>query len=328
MKLLVLGGTQFVGRHLVEAALRRGHQTTLFHRGRTNPGLFPEAEEILGDRDGGLGALRDGKWDAVLDVNGYVPRLVRDSARLLRNSVERYLFVSTLSVLGNPGIPNQDEGAVLADPPPASVEEITKDTYGGLKAACEAVVESELPARNTIIRPGFIVGPWDHTGRFNYWLRRFSEGGEMLAPGDPAAPIQFIDVRDLAAFVVGMAESKATGIYHATGPQDSWTWRRLFDECRAVTGRDTRITWVSEEFLESRGTQPSELPMWVGSDASGIERTSSREGIAAGLVFRPVAATIRDILDWDAEHGRRDVGMTGERERELLAAWKETAARR
>ncbi len=327
MKLLVLGGTQFVGRHFVEAALGSGHRVTLFHRGRTNPGLFPKAEEILGDRDGGLGALADGKWDAVIDVNGYLPRLVRDSARVLKSRVERYVFVSTLSVLADPSIPNQDEAAPLAAPPAPAVEEVTKETYGGLKAACEAAVESEVPGRALVIRPGFIVGPWDHTGRFNYWLRRFSDGAEMLAPGDSSAPIQFIDARDLAAFVLKMAESKSVGIYHAAGPRDAWTWSRLFDECRAITRSDTRVTWVGEEFLESRGMQPSELPMWVGSDASGIMRADSRKAIAAGLLLRPVAATIRDILAWDSKHGRIDVGMTRERERELLAAWEEAAVR-
>lgn len=323
MKLLVLGGTQFVGRHVVEAALSRGHQVTLFHRGRTHPGLFPEAEEILGDRDGGLGALKGRKWDAVIDVNGYFPRLVRDSARLLKGSVERYIFVSTLSVLANPSIPNQDEKATLATPPDSSVEEITKDTYGGLKAACETAVESEMPGRTIVIRPGFIVGPWDHTGRFNYWLRRFGEGGEMLVPGDPGAPVQFIDVRDLAAFILRMAESKGTGIYHAVGPRNEWTWSRLFDECRAATGGDACVTWVTEEFLESRGVKPSELPMWVGSDGQGLTRTDSRKALAAGLSLRPVADTIRDTLEWDEKHGRRDVGMPPDRERELLAAWKD-----
>jgi nucleoside-diphosphate-sugar epimerase len=327
MKLLILGGTRFLGRHMAEAALRGGCEVTLFHRGQTNPGLFPAAEELLGDRDGGLGALGDRVWDSVIDVNGYVPRLVRDSARRLKDRTERYVFVSTLSVLGNPAIPNQDEGAALAKPPDASVEEITKDTYGGLKAACEIAVQGEIPGRALIVRPGFVVGPWDYTGRFNYWLRRFKEGGEMLVPGEPSGPLQFIDVRDLAEFVVKMARSKGTGIYHAVGPREPLSWGALFDECRAVTRSDTRVTWIREEILESLGVQPSELPMWVGSDARGIMRSDFRNAVAAGLTFRPVAETVRDVLDWDAKHGRTDVGLDRARERELLSAWKESLSR-
>jgi len=327
MNLLVLGGTQFVGRHIVETALHGGCQVTLFHRGRTNPGLFPGTEELLGDRDGGLGALGDRRWDSVIDVNGYLPRLVRDSARYLKSRVERYVYVSTLSVLGNPALPNQNESAALAKPPDASVEEITKDTYGGLKAACETAVQSEVPGRTLIVRPGYIVGPWDHTGRFNYWLRRFSEGGEMLVPGDPAGPLQFIDVRDLAAFVVKMTQSKATGIYHAVGPPEPFSWGGLFDECRAITHSDTRVTWIDEEILESLGVQPTELPMWVGSGARGIMSADARKALEAGLKLRPVSETVRDVLNWDVRHGRRDVGLTAARERELLEARKESSSR-
>ena len=319
MKLLVLGGTQFVGRHIVEAALARGHEVTLFHRGKTNPGLFTGAEEILGDRDGGLAPLRGRTWDAVLDVNGYVPRLVRDSVRLFSESGTRYLFISTLSILADLSVANQDESAPRAAFEDVSTEEITNTTYGPLKAACEAVLESETGGRSVILRPGFIVGPWDHTGRFNYWLRRAGEGGEMLVPGSPDSPIQFIDARDLAAFTLLAAEAKKTGTYHVVGPRDAFTWSRLFEECRRVTGKSASITWVAEDFLDARGVT---LPMrFFGYD--GLARTKCSKAIAEGLSFRPASETIRDTLEWDAVHGRRDVGLTPERERELLAAWSE-----
>ncbi len=319
MKVLVLGGTQFVGRHIVGAALARGHEVTLFHRGKTNPGLFTGAEEILGDRDGGLAPLRGRTWDAVLDVNGYVPRLVRDSVRLFSESGTRYLFISTLSVLADLRAPNQDESAPRTAFEDVSTEEITNDSYGPLKAACEAVLEAETGGRSAILRPGFIVGPWDHTGRFNYWLRRAGEGGEMLVPGSPDSPIQFIDARDLAAFTLLAAETKKSGTYHVVGPRDAFTWGRLFEECRRVTGKNTATTWVAEDFLDARGVT---LPMrFYGLD--GLARTNCSKAIAEGLAFRPASETIRDTLEWDAVHGRRDVGLTPERERELLAAWSE-----
>jgi len=320
MKLLVLGGTQFVGRHIVEAALARGHAVTLFHRGQTNPGLFPQTQEILGDRDGGLGALRGGTWDAVIDVNGYVPRLVGDSVRALSGAAGYYVFISTLSVLADYTIPDQDERAPRVPFKNISTEEITGETYGPLKAACEAEVEKGAAGRYAILRPGFIVGPWDHTGRFNYWLRRASEGGTMLAPGDSTAPVQFIDARDLAAFVLRSAEAKKTGTFHAVGPREPWTWGALFQECGRTTGVDMNVVWVPEKFLDACGIKPGELPMrFRGAD--GLSRTSSARAIAEGLAFRPVGDTVRDTLAWNSLHGRRDVGLTPERERELLSAW-------
>jgi len=320
MKVLVLGGTQFVGRHIVEAALARGHDVTLFHRGRTNPGLFPGAQEVLGDRDGGLGALRGGAWDQVLDVNGYVPRLVRDSVRALSGAAGRYLYISTLSVMADHSMGGQTESSPRVSHENVATEEITGETYGPLKAACEAVVEKEAPEW-TILRPGFIVGPWDHTGRFAYWLRRASEGGTMLVPGPPEAPIQFIDARDLAAFAILAVEGKKRGTYHCVGPREALTWGGLFQECRRVTGAETRVAWVPEKFLDACGIQPGELPMrFHGGD--GLMRTSSAKAIAEGLTFHPVGETIRDTLAWDSLHGRRDIGLTPERERELLLAWE------
>jgi len=326
MKILVLGGTQFVGRHIVEAALARGHAVTLFHRGKTNPGLFPGTHEILGDRDGGLGALQGGTWDVAIDVNGYVPRLVRDSVRALAASAGHYVFISTLSVLADHSRSGQDESSPRASFEKVATEEITGESYGPLKAACEAEVEKGASGRHAILRPGFIVGPWDHTGRFNYWLRRASEGGTMLVPGSPAAPVQFIDARDLAAFVLLVAEAGKRGTYHAVGPREPWTWEGLFQEVIRVAGAETRIAWVPEDFLDQHGLRPGELPMRFRG-AEGLSRTSSAKAIAEGLAFRPVADTIRDTLAWDSLHGRRDVGLSAEREGELLSAWERAEER-
>ena len=325
MKILVLGGTQFLGRHIVEAALRSGHRVTLLHRGRTNPGLFPDAEEFLADRDGGLGVLRGRGWDATIDVNGYVPRLVSDSTQLLAGSIERYVFISTLAAYADRSVPNKDERAPLRPPIDASVEEITNDTYAPLKVACERRAEAEMPGRVLIVRPGFIVGPCDHTGRFTYWLRRASKGGEMLAPGEPDRPLQFIDARDLAAFVIRLTEEKAVGAMNATGPRDPYTWERLFEDCRRASGNGATVTWVSEAFLEEKGVAGSELPMWVGSAANGLMRTDCRKAFAAGLALRPVTETIRDTLAWDLAHPVPGVGLSAEREREVLAAWRASA---
>ena len=319
MKLLVLGGTQFVGRRIVEAALERGHAVTLFHRGKTNPGLFPETEEILGDRDGGLGALQGRTWDTILDVNGYVPRLVRDSVRALTGDPgTRYLFISTLSVLASFTIPHQTEATARVSFEGLDTETITNETYGPLKAACEDVVEREVSGRHVILRPGFIVGPWDHTGRFNYWLRRFSEGGTMLVPGTEDSPVQVIDARDLGAFAIHAVETKKTGTYHTIGPRGHLSWGELFEETRRVTGATTRVEYVAEEFLSARGVT---LPMRFHA-MDGLERTSPAKALAEGLTFRPLADTIRETLEWDREHGRRDVGLTPEREQELLAEWE------
>jgi 2'-hydroxyisoflavone reductase len=302
---------------MVEAALARGHSVTLFHRGKTNPGLFPDAEEILGDRDGGLSALHGRSWDVVLDVNGYVPRLVRDTVHLLGASADtHYVFVSTLSVLADPGLAGQTESTTRHSFAGLDTETITNETYGPLKAACEDVVEREAVSY-AILRPGFIVGPWDHTGRFNYWLRRASEGGTMLAPGTAGSPVQFIDARDLGAFTILVAEARKRGLYHTVGPRGPLTWGGLFEECKRVTGATTRVEYVAEEFLAARGVT---LPM-RHSGIDGMEQTSIAKAIAEGLTFRPVAEIIGETLKWDAAHGRRDVGLTRERERELLNEW-------
>lgn len=336
MKLLMIGGTQFLGRHLVEAATARGHEVTLFNRGQHDPQLFPELEKLRGDRDGNLDALRGRRWDAVIDTCGFVPRVVSDSAELLAGAVERYVFISTLSVYADFSRPVEDESAPLATTPDESAEEVTGANYGALKALCERAVEDALPGRALTIRPGLIVGPHDTTVRFVYWPRRVARGGEVLAPGNPEGQVQFIDARDLAAWTVRMVEEGRAGVYNANGPGYRLTMKRVLDECKAIIGGDARFTWVGQSFLLEAGVEPwSELPLWMPEDDGKFRyflAVGSGKAIEAGLTFRPLEETIRDTLAWDAipdkppatdRHGVliADKTLRPERESELLRAW-------
>ncbi len=329
MRLLVLGGTVFLGRAVVEAALADGHEITIFTRGRTNPELFPEVEKLLGDRDGALGPLADGAWDAVIDTSGFVPRIVRQSAELLHGA-RRYVFVSSVSVYADFRTPPDETSAVAELADPAS-EEVMRD-YGALKAACEQVVEEIYGVdRAVIVRPGLIVGPHDPTGRFTYWPRRIAEGGRVLAPGRPDAPVQVIDVRDLGEWLVTLADRGPSGVFNAVGPAEPLTFGGLLDACRAATGSDAAPVWVDDEPLLAAGVEPwTELPLWLPSgDDSGMAQTSHARAIAAGLRFRPLEETILATLEWDASVGGepprqadgryRAQTLTRERERELLA---------
>jgi 2'-hydroxyisoflavone reductase len=332
MKLLILGGTMFLGRHLAEQALAAGHELTLFTRGRRNPELFPQAEKLLGDRDGKLEALDGRRWDAVIDTCGYVPRIVRQSARLLAPAVSHYTFISSISVYADFKTPGAGESyplAMLADP---AVETVDGETYGGLKVLCEAAVRDELPGRALIIRPGLIVGPFDPTDRFTWWPARVARGGEVLAPGSPERIIQFIDVRDLAGWTLRMVERRATGAYNATGLEPPCTMGRLLQESREVSRGDASITWVDERFLLEAGVAPwSELPIWIPDDPenAGFHATGIAKALEAGLTFRPVRETIRDTLAWDAARsggtpaGERPwkAGLPPEKEQDLLARW-------
>ena len=325
MRLLILGGTRFVGRHLVSAALARGHGVTLFHRGQTNPGLHANVERVLGDRDGGLGVLAGRTFDAVVDVSGYFPRIVGASARAFADSVRRYLFVSTISVYAEP-MPrgaNEDAAVATTDKP----EEETLASYGALKALCETVVRETYGDRATIVRPGLVVGPHDYTGRFTYWPRRLARGGEVLAPGDPAAPIQMMDARDMATFMVDLLEKDVAGTFHATGPEEPLTLGATLERiARAVDG-DARLTWVSEEFLRAEGVEPwMQMPLWVHEKSQPFLTLDNSRAMAAGLRFRPVEDTARDTLAWEratpASALPTDGTLKPEREKVLLEAWK------
>ncbi|MDP9373627.1 MAG: SDR family oxidoreductase [Chloroflexota bacterium] len=327
MKLLILGGTLFLGRHLVDVALARGHEVTLFNRGRTAPDLFPDLERLRGDRDGDLAALRGRRWDAVVDTSGRLPRHVRASAGTLAGGVARYIFISTISVYAGFSRPGMDESAPTGTLADEESEEQTGATYGPLKALCEREAEAAMPGRTLVLRPGLIVGPHDPTDRFTYWPRRVARGGEVLAPGRPDRPVQFIDARDLAGWAVRMAETGGTGVYNATGPADPLTLGRLLDACNEVGGGDARFTWVDEGFLLAEGVGPwMELPLWVPDtpEMAGFAAVDCRKAIAAGLTFRPLADTIRATLDWDATRSSNHewrAGLAPAREAHLLAAW-------
>lgn len=327
MKLLILGGTVFVGRHLVDAACRSGHEVSLFNRGQHNPDLHPDVEKLRGDRAGDLDALEGRRWDAVIDTSGYIPRVVRASAELLAGAVDHYTFISTLSVYSDVGTPGIDEHAKLGTLADETVEEVTGETYGSLKVLCERAVEQAFADRAFIPRPGLIVGPHDPTDRFTYWPHRVAGGGEVLAPDPPEATIQFIDVRDIAEWTIRMVEARQAGIYNATGPDYVLTMGRLLEECRVVAGIDARFTWIDGRFLIEAGVMPwTDLPIWVGDgeDARGFHAVDCSKAIAAGLAFRPLAETIGETIAWDATRPA-DIewraGLKAEREVELLSAW-------
>jgi len=334
-RILILGGTGFLGPAVVEAARARGHALTLFNRGKTRPELFPDVEKLRGDRDPdkdeGLAALRGRKWDAVVDTSGYYPRMVGASARLLAPNVKQYLFISSVSAYASDKTPHEDERgptATLADP---TVESMGKDYefYGGLKRACEEAAEAAMPGRVANIRPGYIVGPDDRSDRFTYWPVRFDRGGEMLAPGTPEDPLQLIDVRDLARWLVLLIEGNVTGVFNAVGPGAPWTMGAMLDTCRKVSGKDTKVTWVPADFLEKQGeTGDVRLPIYMpptGASA-GTHLRSNAKAVKAGLTFRPVEDTVRDTLAWfkglpEERRAKMRAGLPPEREVELLALW-------
>lgn len=333
MKILILGGTHFLGRHLAEAVLTRGHELTLFNRGKTNPGLFPAAGELRGDRDGQLDALRGKSWDAVIDTCGYVPRLVRASAELLADSVHRYTFISSISVYADLSRPGVDESGSLHSLADETTEQVTGETYGGLKALCEQAAEAAMPGRVLSVRAGLIVGPHDPTGRFTYWPRRVARGGEVLAPGRPDRRVQFVDVRDLAVWIITMIERGESGTYNATGPREPLAIGELLDVCRTVTGGDATFVWVSEAFLKEKGVVPyAELPLWIPEELAGFGEVDCRRAFALGLTTRPLADTVRDTFDWDATHPSSSPSSSGlrgksgsmpaDREQDLLRDWR------
>src|SRR5262245_31624396 len=265
MKLLILGGTLFLGRHLIEAALARGHTLTLFNRGQTNPDLFPDVEKLRGDRGGNLDALAKRRWDAVIDTSGYVSHKVRASAERLADAVDLYVFISSISVYSDFSRPGLDETAPVARLAAGVTEdEGDGETYGARKVLCEEAVRKILPDQTLIVRPGIIVGPHDPLGRFTYWVRRVAQGGEVLAPAPPDAAIQLIDVRDLARWIIQLVEQKRAGIFNATGPERPLTFRQMLETCAAAAGSQAQFSWVDEPFLLGQGVKPySDLPLWI-----------------------------------------------------------------
>jgi len=326
MNILIIGGTRFLGRHLVDSALSRGHQVTLFNRGKSNPDLFPNIETIIGDREHDINKLSGRTWDAVIDTCGYVPRIVRKSGVGLERSVGRYVFISSISayddaILTKVGIDESDAVGKLKD---ETVEVITGETYGPLKALCEKTILDLYGERGLVVRPGLIVGPNDPTDRFTYWPVRVAKGGDVLAPEKPEVPVQIIDVRDLSEFIIKLIEDKASGIYNATGPDYELTFGAMLETCKQVSLSDANIHWASVEFLEQNKVAPwSDMPVWVpdNEENQGFSRVNISKGIKAGMKFRPLEDTVRDTLAWvgtrPTDHEWR-AGLKSEREQELL----------
>src|SRR6184192_2288298 len=334
LRILILGGTGFTGPYQVRYALSRGHKVTTFNRGKTHPGELPmEVEQLIGDRNGQLEALKNRQWDVAIDNPTTLQGWVRDAAQILKGNVERYVFISTISVYADTSN-GVDETAPLAkydglDPYKETLEAMRASgykTYGPLKALSEQEAEKWFPGQTLIIRPGLIVGPGDETDRFTYWPVRINRGGEVLAPGSPADPVQFIDARDLAEWTIRMAENRETGIYNATGPAKPLGIGGMLDGIKAALKSNATFTWVTEDFLTQQKVEPwSDMPVWTGKE-SGVARAKIDRALSKGLTFRPLAETARDTLTWFKSlprdrQGKLRAGLTLEREMEVLNAW-------
>ena len=334
LRILILGGTGFTGPYQVRYALSRGHKVTTFNRGKTHPGELPsEVEQLIGDRNGKLDALKGRKWDVAIDNPTTLPAWVRGAAEILKGNVARYVLISTISVYADTS-KGVDETAPLAkyegaDPYKETLEAMKASgykTYGPLKALSEKEAEKWFPGKTLIIRPGLIVGPRDETDRFTYWPVRLDRGGEVLAPGAPTDPVQFIDARDLAEWTIRMAENRETGIYNATGPAKPLGIGEMLDQIKGALKSDAKFTWVPAEFLKQQKVEAwSDMPVWAG-DELGLARTNITRALAKGLTFRPLAETTRDTLSWfksqpQDRQSKLHAGLTPEREAEVLAAW-------
>ena len=337
LRILILGGTGFTGPFQVRYALERGHKVTVFNRGKSHPGELPkEVEQLFGDRNGQLDALKNRQWDVAIDNPTSVPVWVRDAGQILKGNVDRYVFISTISVYGDASKSNLDESASLAkytgeDAMKESRESIVASKYqlyGPLKALSEQEAEKWFPKQTLIIRPGLIVGPRDETDRFTYWPVRIDRGGEVLAPGDPGDPVQFIDGRDLAEWVIRMVEQRETGIFNATGPAKTLGVGAMLEGIKSADSSKANFTWVNTDFLEAQKVAPwSDMPVWVPprGEEAGMGRINIQRALAKGLTFRPLAVTARDTLAWfksqPAERQKLKAGITPEREAEVLAEW-------
>ncbi|MFE4517698.1 NAD-dependent epimerase/dehydratase family protein [Kitasatospora sp. NPDC056783] len=319
MRILVIGGTRFIGLHFAEAALAAGHEVTVLHRGRSGAGQLPGATHLIADRDADLSALHGRDWDATVDLCAYFPRQVRElSAALDPGRAGRYLLVSSLSVYDVPAAPGYTEDSPLLPADGPEAEEVTVDTYGTLKVQCERAARQAFGPETLLVRPTYVIGPRDYTHRFDHWVRRLARGGEVLAPGRPDAPLQVVDVRDLAAWMLALLERGASGAYHAATPPPFGLGDLLDAVASAVAPPGTTLTWVDEEFLRAAGVPERALPLWPADPHTRATSTADpAAALATGLLLRPVAETARDIRPFEPQPDT----LTPEREAELLAAW-------
>ena len=339
MRILILGGTGFIGPNEVRYALSRGHKVTTFNRNKSHPNeLPPGVEQLIGDRNGQLDALKNRQWDVVIDDPTTLPAWVRDVAQILKGNVDRYVFISTVSVYAD--VKNGvDENAPLlkyegADPYKETLQAMVASgfkTYGPLKVLSEKEAEKWFPGKTLIIRPGLIVGPRDPSDRFTYWPVRIDRGGEIIAPGAPSDPVQFIDARDLAEWTIRMAENRETGIYNATGPAAPLTMPGMLDTMKEALNSKATFTWLPYDFLKTQKVEAwSDMPVWAG-DELGLARTNISRALGKGLTFRPLTDTTRDTLAWfktlpSDRQSKLKAGLTADREAEVLAAWKKQKA--
>jgi len=329
MNLLIIGGGVFLGQALLSSALENGHSVTVFNRGKSRQWWPPGVKWIVGDRKVDLHLLVNRQWDAVIDTCGYRPQDVELSCAALFDSCERYVYISSVSAYASFAKPPIRETDRLASIVGHATDTITSVNYGPMKAECERTVARVFGPRSLLIRPGLLVGPNDPTGRFSYWPWRFAAGGQVLAPGQPETPVQFIDVRDLASWILRLLRQGASGAFNATGPNDTATLGELIDTCRWICGEDVEVEWTDEKFLLREGVQPwTELPLWIPShDRSmlGFHRVETKRAQASGLRTRPIAVTLNDILESGippASDARRAGKLTRQRERDLLAVWR------
>ena len=322
LKILILGGTHFLGIHLTEELVSRGHDVTLFNRG-TREIDFP-VHKLQGDRDNHLEALQGHTWDAVIDTSGHLPRIVDQSAKMLASNATHYTFISTIGVYKDFKVLDMDEDHPLKTLVDPTTEEMSEETYGALKALCEAKIQHYFPHRSLIIRSGLLVGPYDPTDRFTYWVRRIAKGGDILAPAHQQT--QFIDARDLAKWIVLMVERQATGIYNATGP--SYDLEHVLQECQSVVHRQDPIIWVNEKFLIEQDIRDwIEIPLWLSTQRCmpGFLKINSQKALEFGLHIRPLRETIAAVLKWDIARKAPNLqaGLDAQKEAKLLAHWKE-----
>lgn len=335
LRILILGGTRFIGLHMTALALERGHTLTFFNRGKTKTDRYPDVERIKGDRNGEIDGLKGRQWDAVIDNSGYVPRHVKLSAELLAPNVKQYVFVSSISVYPNFSVARDESSPVgkLAD---ETIEKVDGETYGPLKALCEQAAERAVPGRTTIIRPGLIVGPDDNTDRFTYWPARAARGGEFIAPGAPTDAFQIIDARDLAAFTLNAVENNHTGVYNLVSNVNDFKFGELTDACIAAANKlagpadKPRAVFLPADFLEQQQVAPwSEMPVWLPAkgDEAAFAGTSNEAALAKGLKIMPLRKTVNDTLAWHLkrpaeEREKLKAGIAPDKEATVLATWK------
>jgi 2'-hydroxyisoflavone reductase len=324
MRILLIGGTRFIGRHVVASAIEAGHEVTIFHRGQSGADLFPDVEHRIGDRNSDLSALADGHWDATVDTCAYLPAQVHELADALGERGGHYLLVSSVSVYDSPPR-GYAEDAPLAELDDPGVEEVTDETYGGLKVLCELVGTERFGPRSVIVRPTYVVGPDDYTWRFPWWVARIARGGDVLAPGPADAPSQVIDVRDMASWMVGLLEQGASGPFHAVGPSSTFTWgQQLETIVDTVAPEGTTLQWVDEEFLHGAELDDTALPLWPGADPDVLMMTADpAAALRTGLVIRPLADTVNDTLAWLRTVEQPDKpGLAPSDEAALLEKWR------